>query len=787
MRLFSRIGILKKLILGMSLILTAAISVVAILTSLSAVNSNEKLMASMLHELDAYKARSIKSVTENYEQIAANLERADTTTRDILLDLYSASYETLAQSVANQIYPMIELFDFESANDVLTNLLETSTMVKWVQYATSEDPSDTEQYQFGEKISEEESRLFTHQIKGDFAYVRVVMQVDLAEIRAYSQQVEDMFAAINQGNQQIVAHMTAESEQLTADVRHTAVSIARQGRTQLLQRIAVLMIVLLIGTSIMLTLLVRTWIIRPVLQAADFAENISEGDLDHEIHPTSQDEIGSLTTSLSKVVTSFRNITETAKAISRGNLDQKVTPRSARDTLGFALQEMSVYLAQTIGIATAVAAGDLTHRISLHSPEDMFGRTIQAMTDGLRGLIMQMKTSAEQLTSTGTAISSLSADNITIVKDVHDSIEQMTSSVTEMGASAEEVAQNVNTLSSSTEETSAAVSQMTSSIAHIVSNTANLTSQTHQMNDALERTVNSLERVVTNTDSSKQLTQRTMQDAFEGQQAVEHLIASMERIQQTVTTEEDAIAEFTRRTRDIGTILTVIQDITEQTSLLALNASIIAAQAGAQGRGFAVVADEMKIVADGVKTSTKDIAEIMKTLQHDTDRVVQAIHDVAAEVGHGMEQTHQARETLAKIISSAEHSTAVVAENADTLHDLMTTSRNISQALEHIDLMTDDITAATKEHQLSTGQTNLAIAHINEMTSQIQEAAAQQVSGVRHILEVMKRVTAGIDHNVESSQQITLTAEGLLSRADALSQSVKQFKLDSDEAMKEHE
>ncbi len=322
---------------------------------------------------------------------------------------------------------------------------------------------------------------------------------------------------------------------------------------------------------------------------------------------------------------------------------------------------------------------------------------------------------------------------------------------------------------------------MTTSITQVASNTTELARQTHQTIKSLEETLISLEEIVENTDTSKHLVQDTIQDALEGRQAVEHVMTSMEMIQQTVTVAVEAITEFAQRSRDIDTILNVTRDIAAQTSLLALNASIIAAQAGTHGRGFAVVAGEMKTLADGVNTSTKNIAAIVQTLQQDTDRIVRTIHEGATNVKQGMERTYQARDALGKIITSAERSSSVVTEIANTLHTLMATSRTVVTAIEHINARVDDIALATREEEVSTKQIEQAISYINDMTLQIQHATTQQLAGVRHVLDAMKKVTFLIDQNLESSQQVTHVAAELSSQADILLRSVERFKLSSNE------
>ena len=155
---------------------------------------------------------------------------------------------------------------------------------------------------------------------------------------------------------------------------------------------------------------------------------------------------------------------------------------------------------------------------------------------------------------------------------------------------------------------------------------------------------------------SRQLSQETIEDALQGQQAVEEVTSSMDTIQQTNSSTVETITRFEQQTQDIGTILDVIDEITDQSSLLALNASIIAAQAGSHGRGFAVIADEMRNLATKVSSSTKDIAAIVKVVQEETVTVVKKIHEGTDDIAQGVRRTQQAREVLQKIFNSAQRS-----------------------------------------------------------------------------------------------------------------------------------
>ncbi|MCP4403148.1 MAG: HAMP domain-containing protein [bacterium] len=530
---------------------------------------------------------------------------------------------------------------------------------------------------------------------------------------------------------------------------------------------------------VVIALLVTGYITTPINNVVQVSQKVSEGEIPKMLQRirTSRDEIGLLIQAFQKVVAYFQEMTEAAATIASGDLSHNITPRSDQDKLGQAFQRMSAYLSEMASVATRVAEGDLTVQLSPHSTTDVFGQAMRTMTEGLHILIQQIRASAQQIASTGETVLLLAAQDINIVEDVQKSGEEMIATMQEMDASVEEVVHNMEMLSTSAEETSASVTQMTSSIEHIALNTGDLTDQAHQTIDALKETIHSLENVVESTEASKQLSQETIQDTHEGQEAVEQVMMSMETIHQTITTAVSTITRFEQRSHEIGTILDVIRDITEQTSLLALNASIIAAQAGVHGRGFAVVADEIKGLASGVAASTIDIATIVQTLQKDTTDMVKTIYRGAEHVDQGIERTKQAQETLHKIIGSTQQSSSVVTEIADTLQRLMKRSREVSGAMEQVNTMTNDIMSATSEQEASTRQIKQAIGHINNMASQIQQATTEQLSGVRQLLETTNYVTNLIDQNLESSQHIVHTMTELSSQGDILIHSVDRFTL----------
>ncbi len=243
-------------------------------------------------------------------------------------------------------------------------------------------------------------------------------------------------------------------------------------------------------------------------------------------------------------------------------------------------------------------------------------------------------------------------------------------------------------------------------------------------------------------------------------------MASMQSIQQTNSDAFETITHFEQQTQDIGSILDVIDEITDQSAMLALNASIIAAQAGSGGKGFAVIADEMKNLANRVTASTKNIAAIVKVVEDETKRVVKKIYDSTTVIGQGVKRTEEARKGLENIFASAQRSSSVVSEIADAIQQMQqTTSQQMKSVMERVNSMTTEITNATSEQKSSTIQINQAIEHISQMAYQTQQATTEQLKGVQQILAAVEQVKILTEKNMESSEHIDLTSADLTTQA----------------------
>ncbi|TAK35164.1 MAG: methyl-accepting chemotaxis protein [Chloroflexota bacterium] len=287
-------------------------------------------------------------------------------------------------------------------------------------------------------------------------------------------------------------------------------------------------------------------------------------------------------------------------------------------------------ISRVIVVAEQIAQGDLTKRITIRSHDEM-GR-----------LAFSFNRLADSL---------------------HETIEQIADSSERIASASEE-------LSATTEQfSSGADSQL---------------SQSQQVASAMHEMSASILEVAKNAQEAANAAQKAAATANSGSRIVGETIDGIKRIATTVDETAEKVATLGQSSSQIGEIIGVIDDIADQTNLLALNAAIEAARAGEQGRGFAVVADEVRKLAERTSKATKEIATMITSIQRETQQAVQAMEGGRMLTVKGVEMGSEAEAALGQIVQMADRVGGMVAQIATAAEEQSSATEQINASVENI-------------------------------------------------------------------------------------------------------
>ena len=475
-------------------------------------------------------------------------------------------------------------------------------------------------------------------------------------------------------------------------------------------RFRIVVLVLLIGAGVLAFVVgnsISHDIVKPLLLVNATLKEMAEGegDLTRTIEVNSNDEVGEL-------AASFNSFTERLRDMVRRTRDVSVDLNTATDRIRNSSSQVNAGTKQQ---AQSLAESYLA---------------VQAIEGSISGI-------AE---STGSLV---------------EAAEESSSATLELGATIEEIAHQMEKLFATVEDVSSSISEMSVSTQEIAENVEILSSSTEVTASAITELDASIKEIEENAEKTSRLSEEAAVDAQKGKETVDETIQGILAIRESVDRASSVIQDLGNQSNAIGKILTVIDEVADQTSLLSLNAAIIAAQAGEHGKGFAVVADEIRELAERTAVSTREISAIITNLQNGTSDAVRAMAAGSERVHQEVERSKSAGQALDKIRSSTMKAREQVGGIVRATQEQSRGSRQITNSINQVSSMLDQIASAIKQQSDGTRQLARASESMKEIAAQGKLSTGEQAKGSRQINLSMERIRSMIERIDEATREQT--------------------------------
>ncbi len=473
-------------------------------------------------------------------------------------------------------------------------------------------------------------------------------------------------------------------------------------------------------------------------------------------------------------------------------------------------------------VATSVAKGDLTQRVKTKR-EDELGKLINAfnqMTENLESMVSKVKMGYSRLLnatqiigkSSQTVIQKAEAQVFATdqtynsieqlnngIKKINENVESLStsseetsSSILEMVATMEEVSKNIDALFNAVEETANATTEMVASINEVdrsMEQLASFVSDTSASMIEMDASINEVER---NASQSYDFTLEASKYTEEGLKAVQETIQGMQNIQKAVQEAEGVILKLGSKSEEIGKIVNVIDDIAEQTNLLALNAAILAAQAGEHGKGFSVVATEIRDLSERTASSTKEISNLIKTVQEEVKNAIESTKIGVREAKTGANIANQSGRILEKILENSLAVSNMAKEIARATKEQARSSQGVTKAIERVREMVKQVSKATSEQSQGSQHIQEATERMREITKYVQQATQEQKSGslmiskaTEEMMEMIHNILEITSQQAEGSERITRAMGEVKKLSEEMKNSVEELRIVNEQLLQQ--
>lgn len=361
----------------------------------------------------------------------------------------------------------------------------------------------------------------------------------------------------------------------------------------------------------------------------------------------------------------LQQVSRAAEALAVGDLSIILPAEARHDEVGVltrTFEKLSGSLRELAKGAERIAAGDLRITVEPRSEKDVLGKAFATMTDRLRQITGEIK-----------------------------------ESVNVLGSSAAEILATTTQMASGAAETQSAVTETTTTVEEVKQTALVASQKARYVSDAA---------------------QKTAQISQAGKKSAEEMMEGMTRIREQMESVAESIVRLSEHGQAIGEIIATVNDLADQSNLLAVNAAIEAAKAGEQGRGFAVVAQEVKSLAEQSKQATSQVRGILGDIQKATTAAVMVTEQGNKAVEVGAKQSGQASDAVQRLAES-------ITEAAQAAMQIAASAQQQLVGMDQVTLAMENIKQASTQNASSTKQAELSAQNLHVLGQKLQSLVAQ--------------------------------------------------------------
>ncbi|MFQ5900991.1 MAG: methyl-accepting chemotaxis protein [Thermodesulfobacteriota bacterium] len=452
-------------------------------------------------------------------------------------------------------------------------------------------------------------------------------------------------------------------------------------------------------------------LVNPIIRLKDYAANVADGDLSRDALVQSKSEIGDIAMAFSNAVRGMRTVVLQSKE----TLDKVI-----------------------------IATEEITHD------------SVQVRNGS--------KSQTEALSDASGSVEELHKN----IKDISTNLEEMSymaeetsSSILEMSSSIREVDENIESLSVNVDETTASIEEIGNSFREVAIKIVGLSQMTDEAVSSISQIDTSIKEIEERASRNAELSKEVSVEGDKGVKSIERTHEGMEKIKEAVQSIYYIIDELGTRAGEIGKVLEVVDEVAEETNLLALNAAILAAQAGEYGKGFGVVAEEVRELAERTASSTKEIDSLIKGVQTQTKKAIFSVKEGIETVEEGEKLSFETIETFKKVLNRFKGSREMSIHIARATGEQAVGTRLVTENMERVTDTIHQLALAAQEQAQGSQMIMKSAENMKGLTAEIKKATGEQARDSKTIASNTEKVTVfahninqAVAHQQESSQQI---------------------------------